>query len=541
MKKRKFFVAGLTVAFIVIVIFSCRKEQFDSETDDSPRRGHAVDDDRALPYTYCDWMSKLDDNAFITRVTIPGTHDCGADLHTSEQGAASDEVIAQHFRLSNQLKLGVRWFDVRVALNDDGGLTIFHGDYYLHKTFHDLLSEALDFLEKYPSEVIIFMIKQEHTAQRDSDYGNFIYQALEAVGLEHFFLNADFIPTIGELRGKIMIVRQFENDLNKDFGYHFKWDKNTKGDYFTTENCKLYVQDHYSCFWVTDGTKNDEIKDCVRKANQATDHSCFYLNFTSCERDVEDLKSIASGINPVISSWLITPPVLYQCGIIMVNFAGGSDDGSVSSDFVKHIIECNVFVTNEFTLDNQIWKTRNLYVTHYSNGDPIVFAFIPQMWEFCGQFGIGAFTFTTLQGDFGMYYNWAAVNDPRGLGPKGWRVPSEFDFFDLGAHLGGDSVAGGKMKLNESMVYWKTPNTGATNSSGFTAIPMGYRDSIGNYLENTVFEPYSGTGISANFWTTSEIDQYHAIAYRLQYNTAALLHGSFSKRNGCSVRLVKDY
>jgi len=97
-----------------------------------------------------------------------------------------------------------------------------------------------------------------------------------------------------------------------------------------------------------------------------------YINFTSCETDLDHyLTTIASNINPVINSWLLTPPVYNNCGVVMVNFAGGSDDGVVEKDLVKTLVNLNVFDTSGIIIGSQRWMRKNLDVTTYRNGDPI--------------------------------------------------------------------------------------------------------------------------------------------------------------------------
>ena len=73
------------------------------------------------------------------------------------------------------------------------------------------------------------------------------------------------VPTVGEARGKIVIIRRFDNKLEHDFGMHFYWHNNTKGDSFSTGGINIYVQDHYSLHTVFTNTKYEEIKNCIRK------------------------------------------------------------------------------------------------------------------------------------------------------------------------------------------------------------------------------------------------------------------------------------
>jgi uncharacterized protein (TIGR02145 family) len=142
---------------------------------------------------------------------------------------------------------------------------------------------------------------------------------------------------------------------------------------------------------------------------------------------------------------------------------------------------------------------------------------------------------TSLYKDlFGALYNWQAVNTGK-LAPEGWYVPTEEDWTILTDFLGGELIAGGKMKdpgtISIGTGYWFTPNAGATNQSGFTAFGGGARESDGafNYL------------FSYGLWWTSTGDGHGFASYRqLSYNYPDVLKGFLKQQYGMSVRCVKD-
>ncbi len=122
------------------------------------------------------------------------------------------------------------------------------------------------------------------------------------------------------------------------------------------------------------------------------------------------------------------------------------------------------------TIGTQIWSTKNLDVARYRNGDPIPQVTNPTQWA---STRTGAWCWynndsATYASTYGRLYNWYALNDPRGLAPQGWHVPTDEEWTILTDYLGGLSLSGGKMK---STTGWNAPNTGATNSSGFTGLP----------------------------------------------------------------------
>ena len=142
---------------------------------------------------------------------------------------------------------------------------------------------------------------------------------------------------------------------------------------------------------------------------------------------------------------------------------------------------------------------------------------------------------------YGVLYNWkAAMNGAassdsnpsgvQGVCPEGWHLPSDAEWTTLTTYLGGESVAGGKMKeAGES--HWTSPNTGATNESGFTALPGGYRDGSGKF--------YS-IGLYGGWWSSTEGGTNYAWSRTLYYSIGNVYRGTNSKELGFSVRCVRD-
>jgi uncharacterized protein (TIGR02145 family) len=129
-------------------------------------------------------------------------------------------------------------------------------------------------------------------------------------------------------------------------------------------------------------------------------------------------------------------------------------------------------------------------------------------------------------------YNWYVVNpnNPKRIAPAGWHVPTDADWTTLSTYLGGESVAGGNMK-ESGTANWSTPNTGATNSSGFSALPGGCRYYDGGFG----YQIYSGY-----WWSTTEYDASNAYYRGLFYTGSNLCRAGSGKGYGFSVRLVRD-
>lgn len=134
--------------------------------------------------------------------------------------------------------------------------------------------------------------------------------------------------------------------------------------------------------------------------------------------------------------------------------------------------------------------------------------------------------------DYGYHYNWYAVNDPRGIAPIGWHVPTKEDWDVLISYIGGWEIAGGKLK-ELGILNWASPNTGATDEFGFNAKPAGY-------ISVNFQACQTGT---AEFWSSTSMDAPNdllAYNYRLLYDQAYISANSTTKTVGQSLRYIKD-
>jgi uncharacterized protein (TIGR02145 family) len=197
-------------------------------------------------------------------------------------------------------------------------------------------------------------------------------------------------------------------------------------------------------------------------------------------------------------------------------------------------IDGNVY--NTVTIGTQVWMKENLKVTHYRNGDIIPLVTDDTLWGFrikgarC-YYNNDSITNAPI---YGALYNWYTVVDSSELCPIGWHIPADTEWTKLTTYLGGNSVAGGKLKENGN-THWITPNTGATNISGFTALPCGSRTP---YPYPFDFD-YYGIGYFGNWWS-STFDAYSASAWKLYYNYDGLYTVDTNKYNGYSVRCIRN-
>jgi uncharacterized protein (TIGR02145 family) len=183
------------------------------------------------------------------------------------------------------------------------------------------------------------------------------------------------------------------------------------------------------------------------------------------------------------------------------------------------------------TIGSQVWMKSNLDVDRFRNGDTIPYVADQLKWD---NLKTGAWCYfhsnSAIGKIYGKLYNWYAVNDPRGLAPAGWHIPSDAEWATLTQFLGGDSIAGGKLK-ETGKKHWVNPNDAASNSSGFTALPGGW---CNNY--NTT----NDIGYYAYWWTSTPNDITSAWNWSVYTNHGGIYRTYSNKVNGFSVRCIKD-
>jgi uncharacterized protein (TIGR02145 family) len=192
-------------------------------------------------------------------------------------------------------------------------------------------------------------------------------------------------------------------------------------------------------------------------------------------------------------------------------------------------IDGNTYLT--IRIGKQWWMAENLKVTHYLNGDAIPNVTGGKAWV-----NLITGAYCSYDNDaanakaYGLLYNCYAVMDARGLAPKGWHVPSDEEWQILVDYFGHNEDAGSKMK-ETGIIYWNSPNTGATNESGFSALPGGYRSNYGNF---------SSVGTTALFWSSTKGSRGNAWYRYLGYSYSGIYRDGYNKGNGFSVRCVQD-
>jgi uncharacterized protein (TIGR02145 family) len=194
-------------------------------------------------------------------------------------------------------------------------------------------------------------------------------------------------------------------------------------------------------------------------------------------------------------------------------------------------LDGNVYHTVK--IGTQTWLAENLKVTHYSNGDAIPTVIDSKQWS---NLTTGAYCNynddTILANTYGRLYNWYAVIDKRNIAPKGWHLPSLEEVNTLIKYLAGKNNAGCKMKESGTN-HWEKPNEGATNESGFTALPGGLR--INRAGSSDMFFDIGHKGY---FWIYRGQNSYFFIME--SNNCEVNCFGARPREHGLSVRCIKD-
>lgn len=215
----------------------------------------------------------------------------------------------------------------------------------------------------------------------------------------------------------------------------------------------------------------------------------------------------------------LTPATTYTYRVYSYN-AGGN-----SPTYSNELIITSQYVIPNTTIGTQTWQTKNLDVSTYRDGTPI-----PQVTNSTQLTNLttGARCYSSNDAIYGKLYNWYAVagihdNDPstpnKILATQGWHVPTDAEWTTLTTFLGGESVAGGKMK-EAGTAHWLSPNLGATNSSGFTGLPAGTINNVS----------FLGVGTNCYWWSSSEISTTNVWSRNLYSSEVSILRvNQFSK------------
>jgi uncharacterized protein (TIGR02145 family) len=227
---------------------------------------------------------------------------------------------------------------------------------------------------------------------------------------------------------------------------------------------------------------------------------------------------------------------VYYLRAYATNSAGTSYGSQITfKTFTLADVDNNYY--NTVTIGTQTWMSENLRTTKFNDNTVIPCITDDSQWS---ALTTPAYCWynndeTSHKNTYGAMYNWFVVNSGGNGGknvcPVGWHVPSSEEFGILSDFLGGETVAGGKLK-EEGITHWTTPNTSATNETGFTALPGGHRLFHG---------AFGSKGFYGSWWTVTEHDVSTALSWFVSYDLGYFKINLLSnKLTGIAIRCVKD-
>jgi uncharacterized protein (TIGR02145 family) len=244
--------------------------------------------------------------------------------------------------------------------------------------------------------------------------------------------------------------------------------------------------------------------------------------------------SAITGVSADISG--LTPGITYHFRIKAVNSAGNSYGGDMiftTTDISTPVTDIDGNIYNTVIIGTQVWMIEGLKATKYTDGTAIPNVVDNTEWSTNTTGAYCDYSNNAANSNiYGKLYNWYVVasTNAKKVCPTGWHVPDDSEWTTLITFLGGESLAGGKLK-ETGTTHWFNPNSGATNESEFTALPGGYRSGTGTFglLGNTGF-----------WWSSAEANATYAWYLYMYYDTSSAIRSDMDKHDGFSVRCVKN-
>ncbi len=240
--------------------------------------------------------------------------------------------------------------------------------------------------------------------------------------------------------------------------------------------------------------------------------------------------SLDMTIGDAITPFIMHPgfSLIYGCtDPLATNYNPEANFNDGSCEYNCTDIDGNNYATVQ--IGNQNWMAENLKTTHYNNGDEIPTGLSNADWNNAIEGAYAVYNNDPMNANvYGNLYNGFTVVDERGICPEGFSIPTVDDWTELEVYLGGENIAGGKLK-EVGTEHWLSPNTGGTNESGFTALPSGFKN-----------PSYINLNIAADLWLSTEFSSDELYSRGLGASYTLVNHYVRDKNYGFSVRCLAD-
>ncbi|TDQ08189.1 phosphatidylinositol-specific phospholipase C [Pedobacter metabolipauper] len=302
--------SALSILAAAFSLTSCKKQEIQNTAlVAKPESTMAVS--QLASYSLNNWMGSLPNTVSIAQLSIPGTHDSGA-----RNEPISGTAKCQNLTIAEQLNAGVRYLDIRCR-HLDNSFTIHHGAIYQNLNFNDVLNACIGFLNSNPTETIIMSVKEEHTASGNTRTFEQTFDAYVQQNPSKWDLG-NGIPALGDVRGKIKLLRRFGASSPKGIEAT-NWADNTTFEINTTA-ANLKIQDFYNVNDVN--TKWTRIETLLNDAHNDTSNR-LYLNYGSGYKagifGIPNINTVANSVNPKITTFF-TNNTHGKYGIIPLDF-----------------------------------------------------------------------------------------------------------------------------------------------------------------------------------------------------------------------------
>ncbi|RGS27045.1 hypothetical protein DWY03_00980 [Collinsella sp. AF23-2] len=348
------------------------------------------------------WMKYVDDNKFLDELSIPGTHDSGSCSVDNDTEPQTSLAKCQQDYIPTQLLEGVRYFDIRLGKGENPGID--HGDCYLLKKdgnfmhLSDVIGYFNTFLSENPKEALIILVSRGNDEATDESLTTAFANVMDKN--PNLFYTSSRIPTLGEVRGKIVLLRRFTLAGSSVSGHTWgldltEWDDKIAAHTDSASMClvrdergfeavgktsdekpyctKVYAQDHYECTgtdkisWVDMAlqetaklTRNEVDVEDDNGAKEQVLERCWSINYTSCTNHKQ-------GSNPftaarVVNEHLYKSPYINPSGIEDTKSDYLKHIGIIASDFVDAALARSIYQRN---YDTEHKQTASYYLPYY--------------------------------------------------------------------------------------------------------------------------------------------------------------------------------